>query len=98
MEEKLTRELIETHLMSFINIMSQQQDDGVTRWAWTLSEMAEEAYNREVEENEFEFRFSSYEAARNFAFGWIRRNRPEYEKAAVREAKEGIQYRASKRR
>lgn len=95
--EKLTRELIETHLMSFIEVHSEVQRDGVTRWAWVLSPMAGEAYNRQLEDREFSFEFKSFETARNFAFGWIRRNRPDLERAAVQEAKDGIHYRATRR-
>lgn len=95
--EKLTRELIETHLMSFIEIKSEEQQDGVTRWAWVLSPMAGEAFNRQLEDREFSFQYKSHDAARNFAFGWIRRNRPDLEKAAVQESKDGIHYRATRR-
>lgn len=94
--EKLTRDLIESHLMSCINIHSEEQKDGVTRFAWELSTMAVPAGRYEVEDREFSFEFKSFESARNFAFGWIRRNRPCLEKAAKNEAMEGIRYRASK--
>lgn len=94
--EKLTRELIKSHLMSCINIHSQEQQDGATRFAWELSAMAAPAGRYEVEEREFSFEFKSHESARNFAFGWIRRNRPDLEVAAKNEAIEGIRYRASK--
>jgi hypothetical protein len=94
--EKLTGEIIESHLMSFIEVHSEVQPDGVTRWAWVLSPMAGEAYNRQLEERELMFEFKSFEAARNYAFGWIRRNRPGLERAAVQEAKDGIHYRATR--
>jgi hypothetical protein len=94
MSEKLTRDLIETHLMSCINIHSAEQKDGVIRFAWEL--VMRKAPQDEIEEHEFDHRFSSHEAAKNYAFGWIRRNRPDLEKAAVQEAKDGIHYRASR--
>lgn len=96
--EKLTRALIESHLMSFIEIRSEEQRDNVVRYAWALSSMADEARNRNVEDREWSFEFSSHDAARNFAFGWIRRNRPQLIAAAKKEAKDGIAYRASKTR
>jgi len=94
--ETLTRDLIEYHLMSCIEIHSEEQRDGVTRFAWSLSEMAVPTGRLEVEEREWSFQYKSFEAARNFAFGWIRRNRPDLESAAKTEAIEGIHYRASK--
>lgn len=92
--EKLTRELIESHLMSCVNIHSEEQKDGVTRFAWELT--MRKAPQDEIEETEWEYKFSSYSSARNFAFGWIRRNRPDLVTAAKSEAIEGIKYRASK--
>ena len=92
--ETLTRELIETHLMSFIEIKSEVQRDGVTRWAWVLSPMAGEPHSRQLEENEFEFKYQSHDTARDYAFGWIKRHRPKLLEAAVDEAKAGIKYRA----
>ena len=92
--EKLTRELIESHLMSCINIHSEEQKDGITRFAWELTRRL--APQDDTNETEWEYKFKSYETARNFAFGWIRRNRPDLEKAAKSEALEGIRYRASK--
>lgn len=93
--EQLTRSLVESHLMSFIEIYSEEQDDGVVRWAWALSPMADGGIYREIVDSELSFKFKSREAAINYAFGWIRRNRKDIEKAAVKEAKEGIRYRAS---
>jgi len=92
--EKLTRGLVEDHLMSYIEIKSEVQGDGVTRWAWCLSALAGEPPNGEIEKREFSFEFKSHDAARNFAFGWVRRNRPMLERAAVLEARSGIRYRA----
>lgn len=95
--EKLTRELINSHLMSFVEIMSEVQADGATRWGWTLSPMVGESYGRQMEDREFSFEFSSFETARCFAFGWIRRNRPDLERAATQEARDGIHYRSTRR-
>lgn len=94
--ESLTKELVESHLMSCIDIHSQEQRDGVTRYAWALNEMAEPAGRLAVEDREWSFEFSSRESATNFALMWIRQNRPDLEKAAVAEAREGMRYRASK--
>lgn len=96
MSEKLTRELIESHLMSFIEIESREQRDGVTRWAWVLSPVAGESHVSDDKDREMSFEFKSFEAARNFALGWIRRHRPMFYAAAVQEAKDGIKYRASR--
>ncbi|MEN2425946.1 hypothetical protein AA0N74_07890 [Chromobacterium vaccinii] len=90
--EKLTRELVEAQLMSFIELHSEVQRDGVTRWAWALSPMA--GHSAELEDRELSFQYKSQETAQNYALGWIRRNRPDLEKAAVREAQAGINYRA----
>lgn len=95
MSETLTRGLVETHLMSFADVYSEVQRDGVTRWAWALSEAAVGTHPL-PENRECSFEFASREAAIKYAFGWIRRNRPELEKAAVQEAKDGIRYRAKK--
>lgn len=93
--ETLTRDLIETHLMSSIDIHSEEQKDGVTRFAWALSKMATPHNDRETDEREWSFEFKSYDSARNFALGWIRKHRPDLERAAKQEAIEGIKYRAS---
>ena len=91
--EKLTRNLIECHLMSAIEVSGRVQRDGVERWAWCLSAsvVPPSIYLGAREES---FEFQSAETARKFAFGWIARNRPDLERAAVREALEGIAYRA----
>lgn len=94
--ESLTRELIDSQLMIFVEVMSEEQRDGVTRWGWVLTKMAGETESRQLEKREFSFEFSSFETARNYALGWIRLNRPALEKAAVQEAIDGIRYRASK--
>lgn len=95
MAEKLTRELVESHLMSFVELKSRVTPRGTTRWAWILSAMAAPE-RRDLEEDEFEFRYKSQEAARNYALGWIRKNRPDLQKAAVQEAADGIHYRATR--
>lgn len=93
--ETLTSELVDAHMMSFIEIMSEAQADGVTRYAWALSPMAGEPASSGAEDHEWSFEYSSHDAARNFALGWLRRNRPELERAAVKEAWAGIRYRAT---
>jgi len=90
--EKLTRALIECHLMSFIEI---EKKEGAERWAWGLSEMAVPRAEAGVDGI---YKFTSAQAAQNYAFGWIRRNRPDIERIAMQEAKDGIAYRASKKR
>ena len=90
--ETLTRELIESHLMSFIET---SEDPSTRRWAWSLSDLATEPA-RTLAPEEGVYRFKTHETARNFAFGWIRANRPDLERAAVHEAREGIRYRASR--
>lgn len=94
--EKLTQDLIETHMMSFIDIHSEEQNDGVTRFAWALNEMSEPERGREIKDREWSFQYKSFEAARDYAFGWIRRNAPHLVAAAKQEALDGIKYRASK--
>lgn len=91
--ETLTRDLIEDHLFSCVELMSEKQGDGAVRWAWTLTDMAYQGQAL-IHQRECSFEFSSRDAAMRFAFGWIKRNRPDLEAAAVREAKEGIRYRA----
>lgn len=112
--ETLTRELVEAHLMSCVEINSAVQGDGVRRWAWRLTPMAGRKYDhradKEIKEMDrelgmkrnppgvgagYSYEYSSREAAINFAFGWIRRNRPDLERAATAEAREGIRYRAA---
>jgi hypothetical protein len=97
--ETLSRELVETHLMSYIDTFSARQPDGVIRWAWALSDVARDESSGRTNplDDEYEFKFRSYEAARDFAFGWIRRNRPALERAAVRDAGEGTRYRAARK-
>lgn len=96
--EALTRDLINSHLMSFIETHSAVQRDGVTRWAWSLSEVADSIRRRaEIEDREWSYEFQSFEAARDFALGWIRTNRQDLVRAATQEAKDGIHYRASRR-
>lgn len=96
--EKLTRELIDSHLMSFIETSSAVQRDGVTRWAWSLSSVA--AHRRgqqEVEGREWSYEFRSFETARDFALGWIRTEMKDLVRAATDAAKEGIRYRSTRR-
>lgn len=92
--ETVTAELIDTHLMSFIEIYSAEQRDGVTRYAWNLSPMANAEFRRECEPHEFSYEYESHASARRYAFGWIRRNRPDLREAARHEAIDGIRYRA----
>ena len=92
-KEKLTRQLVESHLMSFIEICSEKQRDGVVRWAWGLTEMAGA---KQHDGQQFEYKFSSSEAATKFAIGWIKRNNPNLVAIAKSEALEGIRYRALK--
>ena len=92
--EKLTRKLIAAHLFSFITLSSKNVN-GVQRWAWALSPMGDNMQRSMMDESEDVFKFSSRDTAMNFALGWITRNRPDLEKAAVAEAKQGIAYRAN---
>lgn len=94
MKENLTRELVESHLMSFIEIQQETGARGVVRYAWTLSPMCGGPINRQMEPAEGRFSYKSAESVRNHAMGWIRKNRPDLEKAAAKEALEGIRYRA----
>ncbi len=95
-KETLTRDLIESHLMSAIELSSAKQRDGVERWAWCLSALGRTPPNDELHPDEDQYKFESRDSAMRFAFGWIARNRPDLERAAVAEAKEGIAYRAKK--
>lgn len=90
--EKLTRALVESHLMSFVDIVSEAQADGVTRWAWGINQ--EYSNTPYCEDKEWSFQFKTFETARNYAFGWIRRNRKDLMRAAVSEARKGIEYRS----
>jgi hypothetical protein len=96
--EVLTRDLIRSHLFSAIEITSQEQRDGVVRWAWCLSPLGRCPPNDNLHRDEDRHYFKSRESATRFALGWVRRNRPDLEAAAVREAKEGIAYRAKQMR
>lgn len=88
--EKLTTSLIESHVISFISIEGKPQGDGVTRFAWGFTEMA----TLRIENEMSEFKFSSSEAAMNFAIGHIKRNHKNLWEIAKTEAIEGIKYRA----
>ncbi len=93
--EKLTRELIESHLFSAIEVSSKEFEGGAVRWAWCLSRVGRTPPNDDLNDDEDQYRFSSREAAIRFAFGWVARNRPDLERAAVAEAREGLAYRRS---
>lgn len=93
--EKLTQELIEAHMCSFIETHGKKQGDGVVRYAWGLTEMATGQRLRDTEFSDY--KFESAASAQNFAIGWIRRNKPNLEQIAKNEAIAGIKYRASKR-
>lgn len=96
--EKVTADLIRLHMMAFVDITPEAGADGVVRWAWNLSPMAEPLTSvEEVGAMAFEPRFTSFEAARNFAIGWLRRHRPQLERNAVIEAEEGVRYRNAAR-
>lgn len=90
--EQLTRDLIETHLLSYVEFRSEETRNG-TRWAWCLSPMANASYGSEVAAHEWSFEYKSFEAARNYALKWLRENRKDLEAAAVQEARDGIRYR-----
>lgn len=101
--EKLTHELIESHLMGIFEFKSNDQGNRVVRWAWDFAPQAErfptfDNVPRYGTVGDIDaFRFSSYEAARNYAMGWVRRNRPSWWDAAKREAEAGIRYRATRK-
>lgn len=95
-DEKLTRGLIEDHLFSAIELSSKECRDGNVRWAWCLSPLGRCPPNENLHPDEDQYRFESRETAMKFAFGWIKRNRPDLERAAVAEARDGIRYRASR--
>ena len=91
--------LVESHLMSYVEIMSEEQRDGIVRWAWTFSPTAVKEHEKaECEASEWEFRFESHESAARYALGWLRRNRPAWVRAAEKEALEGVYYRARQRK
>ena len=77
--EKLTRRLIESHLMDCVEIHSAVQKDGVLRFAWSLSYVATPHTDRELEEKEWSYEFKSSDSARDFALGWICKNQPDLE-------------------
>lgn len=99
--EKLTRDLIESHLFSLIDVRDQKQPDGVYRWAWDWSVFGAsflQAENQEVIDAApvGVHKFESRDSAMKFAFMWISQNVPNLE-AAVSEAREGLKYREAQR-
>lgn len=100
--EKLTRELIESHLFSMIDVIDQRQGDGVYRWAWDWSPFGATFLPDENQERLDSapvgvFKFESRDSAMRFAFKWISENLPRLEDAAVDEAREGLKYRAAQK-
>lgn len=100
--EKLTRDLIESHLFSLIDLRDQKQPDGVYRWAWDWSEFGTTflfAEKPDVVESApvGVHRFASRDSAMRFAFMWISQNLPNMEEVAVNEAREGLRYRAAQK-
>lgn len=51
MAEKLTHALIESHMMSYIDIGHAKQCDGAVRWAWRLSPMAGHEFDRRADDD-----------------------------------------------
>jgi hypothetical protein len=81
--EKLTRQLIEDHMRSFIDVTKEKD-----KYGWTLSELADcEDWPSTVH------KFASEREAVNAAIGWIKINCPNIERIAVSEAKAGIAWR-----
>lgn len=100
--EKLTRDLIELHLFSLIDLVDQRQGDGVYRWAWNWSEFGTYFLPHENQQTLDAapvgvHRFESRDSAMKFAFMWISQNLPSLEAAVVSEAREGLKYRAAQR-
>lgn len=95
-EEKLTKELVDAHLMSFVEISPSVGQKGGISFAWKLSNMVDGPINRQLAQTEGKFAFKTAGMALSYALEWIRKNMPDLEQAAVKEAKEGIRYRAWK--
>lgn len=97
--EVLTHELIELEFVSIVETKSKVQGDGVERWSWDFvvqpfaHPMLENIPAPGVAGDLDAFRFSSNDAAWNYAMGWIRRNRPQWWRAAKHEAEDGVRYR-----
>ena len=97
MEELITKALIESHLMSFIEVHQNKVTQGDGTYAWHLTAMVGGPVNRLLEPGEGQFKFKTAVTAKADALNWIRKNRPDLEKAAVKEAAESIRYRTWKR-
>ena len=100
-QELLSRELIESHLFSMIDLTDQRQSDGVYRWAWDWSVFGT-TFLQEEDQVALDsapvntHKFESRDSAMRFAFMWISQNLRNLEDAAINEAREGLRYRAAK--